>query len=397
MAYAVWNNPRLNSRIPELDGLRGLAILLVLVWHYFISSISVGVGTWQAYAVVPFRLTWSGVDLFFVLSGFLIGGILYDVKNSENYFKVFYFRRIYRIFPVYFIWAVLFVCGLHFVGADGPIALRRLFNRGIPAWSYFLFLQNFYMAAHQAFGPRFMAITWSLAVEEQFYLLLPFFIRKLSLRGITTLAVTAIVVAPLARLILSWSGNDYVGPQTLLPCRADALGAGVLIAIACRNKNAWAWLESHRPHLYAATLVLGCGLLFLSLREQYLYVFGLTWIAAFYATLFLLIVADPGRIEKAIFGSQLLKRLGTVSYSVYLFHEGINGIFHQVVFGREPRIVGLSSLGLTLLSLAVVLLLSAISWQLLEKPLIRHAHSTYKYAAAVETPPPVPRSLAASV
>ena len=110
MAYAVWNNPRLNSRIPELDGLRGLAILLVLVWHYFISSISVGVGTWQAYAVVPFRLTWSGVDLFFVLSGFLIGGILYDVKNSENYFKVFYFRRIYRIFPVYFIWAVLFVC-----------------------------------------------------------------------------------------------------------------------------------------------------------------------------------------------------------------------------------------------------------------------------------------------
>jgi peptidoglycan/LPS O-acetylase OafA/YrhL len=385
MPSAVWNNPRLKGRIPELDGVRGLAILLVLVWHYIQCTVSVGIGTWQAYALVPFRLTWSGVDLFFVLSGFLIGGILYDAKESDNYFKTFYCRRIFRIFPIYFIWIVLFVFGLYAAGNHSSGPLRTLFNWDIPVWSYPLFIQNFFMSAHRNFGPQWMAITWSLAVEEQFYLLLPFFIRRLSYRGITKLAVASVVVAPIVRGILLWSGNDYFGPYTLLPCRADALGFGVLIAIACRDKTAWAWLESHRPHLYAAFLVLGCGVVFLTLRQRYLYGIGLTWIAAFYASMFLLTVINPGKIELFIFRSQLLRKLGTVAYAVYLFHQGINSLFHMAIFGAEPKIVGLSSLGVTVLSLVTVFALSAISWKLLEKPLIRHAHSTYQYATATET------------
>jgi peptidoglycan/LPS O-acetylase OafA/YrhL len=107
---------------------------------------------------------------------------------------------------------------------------------------------------------------------------------------------------------------------------------------------------------------------------------GLTWIAAFYTSLLLLTLVNPGRIVKFIFGSQLLRKLGTVAYAVYLFHQGINGLFHLAFFGGTPRIVGLSSLGVTLLSLVTVLLLAAISWQVLEKPLIRYAHSAYQYA-----------------
>jgi peptidoglycan/LPS O-acetylase OafA/YrhL len=119
-------------------------------------------------------------------------------------------------------------------------------------------------------------------------------------------------------------------------------------------------------------------------RPRYLYSLGLTWIAAFYAALLLLLVVNPGRIEKLLFRSQLLIKLGTVAYAVYIFHEGINALFHFAFFGRLPMVTGLPTLGVTLLSLLTVLLLSAVSWQVLEKPLIRHAHSTYKYVASAE-------------
>src|SRR5947209_4890191 len=97
-APRIWQNPRLAGRIPELDGVRGLAILLVLVWHYFVDvgGFQTGIGSWKAHALAPFRLTWSGVDLFFVLSGFLIGGILYDAKASDGYYRTFYGRRVHR-------------------------------------------------------------------------------------------------------------------------------------------------------------------------------------------------------------------------------------------------------------------------------------------------------------
>jgi peptidoglycan/LPS O-acetylase OafA/YrhL len=85
-----WKNPRLAGRIPELDGIRGLAILLVLIFHYVYQSVSdVATGSWQAYSLATLRLTWSGVDLFFVLSGFLIGGTLWDAKDSRSYYQHF--------------------------------------------------------------------------------------------------------------------------------------------------------------------------------------------------------------------------------------------------------------------------------------------------------------------
>src|SRR5438477_3577880 len=91
----------LSGRIPELDGLRGLAIGSVLIWHYFMVPIVTAPATPLSYALVFGRLTWSGVDLFFVLSGFLIGGILLDARKASNYFQVFYTRRFFRIVPIY--------------------------------------------------------------------------------------------------------------------------------------------------------------------------------------------------------------------------------------------------------------------------------------------------------
>jgi peptidoglycan/LPS O-acetylase OafA/YrhL len=100
------------GRVPELDGLRGIAIGMILVFHYFLLQFVVVPGTPAAYALAMGRLAWSGVDLFFVLSGFLIGGILLDVRDSSNYFQVFYTRRFFRIVPVYCV--LLAFSGCHF-------------------------------------------------------------------------------------------------------------------------------------------------------------------------------------------------------------------------------------------------------------------------------------------
>jgi peptidoglycan/LPS O-acetylase OafA/YrhL len=234
------------------------------------------------------------------------------------------------------------------------------------------------MAHRQTFGASWIATTWSLAIEEQFYLLLPLLVRNLSGPGITAIALVAILSAPVIRTVLWVSGNPYVGPYTLLPCRADALGFGVLAALICRNQGAWLWLSAHRKFLYVGLLSLGCAVASLAHFDWLLYNIGLTGIDAFYAALLLLAVVNPGRIESG-FRNQILVKIGTVSYAIYIFHLGINELVHFAVFRREARIVDWPSLFVTLASFAVVILLSALSWGLLEKPLIRRAHSVCRY------------------
>jgi peptidoglycan/LPS O-acetylase OafA/YrhL len=387
----IWRNSRLAGRIPELDGIRGLAILLVLIWHYFMLGFRTSLGSWQAYALVPLRLTWTGVDLFFVLSGFLIGGILYDARNCDRYYSTFYLRRIYRIFPIYFIWIALFGVGLSLVGPRAPAPLRDLFNRDLPLWGWPLFLQNFFMSSYQMFGASWLRVTWSLAVEEQFYFLLPFVVRKLAWRGVIWLCAAAILVAPLFRLTLWLSGNEYMGPYTLLPARADALGFGVIIALLCRNQSAYTWLVNHRRHFSWAFIVLGLGLVVMTVRQRYLYVGGLTWIAAFYASMLVLAVVNPGRVEMAFFRNRLLTRLGTMAYAVYILHEGVNALFHYAIFRRLPGITDLSSFSVTLLSLMTVITLAALSWRLFEKPLIQRAHAAHRYEPVPHYPAAPPQ------
>jgi peptidoglycan/LPS O-acetylase OafA/YrhL len=140
--------------IQELFGqtLRGLAILLVLLWHY--SEFIPTEGNTVLSKIVPlFKLTWSGVDLFFVLSGFLIGGILLDNRESGNYWSIFYLRRACRIFPLYFLMLAIFVLISNLASGALPWTLAG----HIPNWSYSLFVQNFSMADISSFGANFLA------------------------------------------------------------------------------------------------------------------------------------------------------------------------------------------------------------------------------------------------
>ncbi|MBZ5634680.1 MAG: acyltransferase [Acidobacteriia bacterium] len=377
----VWRNPHLRGRIPELDGIRGLAILLVLVWHYVCGSKThYGIQGRLSDVLVPLNLSWSGVDLFFVLSGFLIGGILLDAKHVDSYYGTFYLRRLHRIFPLYFIWLGLFLVGLYLWNQDAA-----LFNHDLPVWPYFLFLQNVFVVSNFTFGAGWMLVTWSLAVEEQFYILLPFAIRKLSSKGIVRLAVGAILFAPVVRFVFVMLGKNY-GPYTLLPCRADALGVGVLLALGCRNQEIWAWFVSHRKEIYITFVALGLGLVVFIVhpRDRLLNTVGYSWLAMFYTSLLLLVLVNPGRMERLVFRNLVLVRLGTIAYAVYIFHQGINGLLQYALQGTIPT--GWTWC-ISVLSLATVLILAEVSWRVLESPLIRRAHSKYQYVTEASEPP----------
>src|SRR6266478_3335761 len=189
------------GRIPELDGLRGLAILLVVLFHFITYSYHGPSHTALSYFTKLFGLGWSGVDLFFVLSGFLIGGILLDVRESPRYFKTFYLRRFYRIIPVYYAWILFYIViaavAGRFLTAQISHANNDLLGSRYWLLIQFLFLQNFgILNSLPVIAGVWFWPTWSLAVEEQFYLIAPFVIRFLSKRTLYVFLTTAILMAP---------------------------------------------------------------------------------------------------------------------------------------------------------------------------------------------------------
>jgi len=258
-----------STRIPALDGLRGIAILLVLIQHTFLGFHFVHHPALN-WLVRMSRLSWSGVDLFFVLSGFLIGGILLDARSSPNYFKTFYLRRAYRILPLYFL--VLTLAWLTFKA--GQLGWLRgdwagLFSGAIPWWTFFTFTQNISMVlAGPLVGRAGLSPTWSLAVEEQFYLTLPLVVRFASKRRLVQIVAGGIAGAALMRFLVALHSPDRMFATYLLtPCRADALGLGVLAAVLVRERQAWAYVRARRWGLYAAAGVLLAVLLLIDLSS----------------------------------------------------------------------------------------------------------------------------------
>jgi peptidoglycan/LPS O-acetylase OafA/YrhL len=162
------------DRIPGLDGVRGFAIILVLLWHYVAMPLTHQPGGGLNFVRQILGVCWSGVDLFFVLSGFLLGGILIENRNSPNYFRTFYLRRASRIFPLYYAWLFAVVCAGYFLGSGKLFPVFAGFGS---FWPFFTYTQNItQVLVPNTEGGAVLGVTWSLAVEEQFYLILPFII-----------------------------------------------------------------------------------------------------------------------------------------------------------------------------------------------------------------------------
>jgi peptidoglycan/LPS O-acetylase OafA/YrhL len=372
-------SPMSARHIPELDGLRGLAILLVLIWHFGYNSNSAGGVRWLSRVMDLSWLTWSGVDLFFVLSGFLIGGILLDVRDSANYFKAFYARRVFRILPIY-----VAVVGIFYLCVAAQLPMRHagsewLFGPKVPWYEYATFTQNFGFSAGVPNLAYWLAASWSLAVEEQFYLVLPAIIWIVPRQKLPYVLGGAILAAPLLRLFLNFRHKGLmVAAFTLMPCRADGLLLGVVAALLVRHAPFWERLKDGRRWLVATWVVLLLGLSLAIVFKQanplesfWMSTFGLSWLALFYLNMLFLGLIYSGGWLGGILRASSLRRLGTISYGVYLLHWPVLGLTFMIFRSKRPWAETLAEHLLVLLAAALTIAVAFISWTFFEKPLLK--------------------------
>src|SRR5260370_1277526 len=279
--------------------------------------------------MVAVRLSWTGVVLFFVLSGFLIGGILLAARPSTNYFQIFYTRRFFRIVPIY--------VALLLVFSAFVFAAQRMHNGDftwltadrLPWYSFWTFTQNFWMAHTAGLGASGLAVTWSLAVEEQFYLTLPLVVRFLFGRWLLACVMTGIGLAPLARIAIRqiWPQN-WVATTVLMPCRADALLFGVLAAVLIRDDVWKARIQRNNLFFAISIPALLLGIVFLTLKapgSQILLMqrVGYTWLALFYVQVLLYSVTRPDSLVSYALRFKSLGWPGSLAYRTYLLHQTI--------------------------------------------------------------------------
>lgn len=357
---------RRQPHYPALDGLRGLAILLVVLFHCYYAN-GATPGSALAYALVPFRTFNRGVDLFFVLSGFLIGGILADTRGTAGYYRSFYTRRAFRILPLYL--ATLGLFGLAVLARRGGMEGLDFATRGpLPAISYLTLTQNFWMIV-EGLTINALAVSWSLAVEEHVYLFLPLLIAAVPPRWLP-LVVTALVGLALGS---RWFVSDSAAYLSTLS-RLDAVGLGVLAALLVRHERWWSWFRDHPRVIHGAVGVFALGWLALTLRLVAASPFGYTLLALFFVSILLASLVDDRGLVARLFSVAWLRGLGTISYAVYLLHLGVLAAAHGLLLGRDdqyPAITDAASAGATLLALVTTLLLAAGSWRYFESGMLR--------------------------
>jgi peptidoglycan/LPS O-acetylase OafA/YrhL len=350
-------------RVSELDGLRGIAILLVLVFHFTPSS-----GPLFFLAHV-FQTGWVGVDLFFVLSGYLITGILLDSVGRPHYYRNFIIRRSLRIFPLYY--ACLLLYGfLTFY----PSLIRWVdfLHAGGAAW-YLGYLGNISVFLQSAWpGAAMLTPLWSLQVEEQFYLSFPFIVSAVSRKTLTMLLLASVVAAFLLRVILTLSLPDnLVGTYVLMPCRMDDLAMGGLIAIVQRERPQWlkqrwiGWLTA----VSAATFLGICLLFTVTPWSAVMRTLGFTAAGLMFTGILVMLISWRQPFLLALCRLHVLVWLGTISYGLYLLHIPALTVVRRWV---TPRL-GIAPDGSAQLfvSMAVAIAAAALSWWLFESRVLK--------------------------
>lgn len=364
--------PPKSTYIPALDGLRGLAILLVLLHHFtFYSGMKAEMFLDRLYYMTTMA-GWCGVDLFFVLSGFLITGILVDAKGGPGYFRNFYMRRTLRIFPLYY--AAL---ALTFLLAPVVLAAGAEFSAD-QLW-YWTYLINVKIALDGWPAQNAIAHFWSLAVEEQFYIVWPVLVLALSRRGLFSACAACIALALWTRVALTWADEDLAA-YVLMPARMDSLALGALLALLAREPGG---LQRWRRAAWGVAAVSGAllGWIFVAkrglwLHHRQIHTVGFSIIALFFAALLTLTVtAREASLLHRLFTLRPMMMLGRYSYGLYVIHHPVAIGLGSLLGGWQlPTVLG-SRLPVLLVFSAVCfvvsLLLAMLSWHLFESRFLR--------------------------
>ena len=365
---------------PELDGIRGLAILAVLLSH---GAVLLGVlprytphpkwVTLFAYVMIP---GWGGVDLFFVLSGFLITGILLRSRMRPTYFRSFYARRVLRIFPIYYLFLTLMLAAAQV--SPGFRALIPSTRKEIV--SYFLYLQNWPL-----FWPNLLGMTslwgsfWSLAVEEQFYLVWPTVVRFVSIPAMLTLCCIGFLAGtPVRWAVIHWYTGVHVGELQMPITRLDGLFLGAACALYREYRGRPVPLRWARWS-FAAGAAMMLQIAVFHVRELYgteihISTYGVTGFALMSAGLVAASQHRVGWLDRFL-ASRPLRIAGRYSYGMYVYHLLIYVGMAALARRMAPATNGELNLVAALLYIALTILVvtgvAALSFHLIETPFLR--------------------------
>lgn len=353
------------KRYAELDGVRGLAILSTIICNTAVVDWDGGTFSqlWSRFALA----NWIGVELFFVLSGFLITGILLDSKGEQDYFRNFYARRTLRIFPIYFaVLALISVWPEISRPAHHPLC-------------YWLFVSNYCMAISGEWGDLPLGITWSLAVEEQFYLFWPLLVALLSFQRFAQVAVAVVAGSLLLRYAMTALDYSYVTIYAITPTRIDGLAAGALAAVAVRGKHSALMLAGVGKRMLAlGVFMMGISALVVrsfNHNEPLVQTLGYTGLTLASTGLILALATEPeenSRWRRAM-RWRPLAQVGFYSYAIYLFHPLVYKLLTALpAFGKDkiaafPGGPLLGQVLATSLVTALAFVLAVVSYHAFEK------------------------------
>ena len=362
---------KFRGHIPALDGLRGVAVLMVLMLHFYLSEAEI-LRVHPTFGPILGKIAFSGVwgvELFFVLSGFLITGILVDSKDKINYFGAFYMRRFLRIFPLYYVTlAVVLLILPNLVAFDAPA--QSIVSRQVWLWTY---LQNTpWSGGHWDDSTIFhMVHFWSLCVEEHYYLVWPLVVRFLPARYISVVCIVGMVSCLALRMLHSVPGSPTIlGWSTLT--KLDGLFVGSLIALGCRAVQINKSFKKFAPIGLVVFGIAFAALLFIPRRVQlgYYGAFVEPVVVLFFGSV-LITALDSANGFSKLLRNPFLRTFGKYSYGIYVIHflcvPAFDSLFQRRNMCNWTGSPLLVQVGFYVLTIASSYLLAFTSWHLMEK------------------------------
>jgi len=377
------------ERMAALDGVRGVALIAVLVFHF--------AGTWVPRNPVDrvvlgvFNSGWTGVDLFFVLSGFLITGILLETREDAHYFRNFYARRTLRIFPLYYgvLAMVMLVAPALVPRMRAMDMVTTLRANAVWFWAYLI---NVRIAATHSWDPavpgRLMHF-WSLAVEEQFYLIWPLVVLMAGRKRLLWVCGGVVLMSFAVRIALilgdhgpvsGFAYTRFIAGYVLLPARADTLAVGAAMACLTRMRGGDAWMRRFAtPALIASVLALvAIAIPRGSLNEfsPVVEIIGYPLIALACASLIVIALSPTRSVARRSFEWRPLRKVGMLAYGMYVFHYPMR----YALAGVAARLQRVAPNGATMLpelgafivlGFAATLAISFASWRCYESPILK--------------------------